>query len=447
MSNSERGRVASAAVPTTGAQIRRILLASLIGTSIEWYDFFIFGIASTVVFNDLFFPKFDPLTGTLLAFGVFGSGYLARPLGAVVFGHMGDRVGRKSTLVITLCIMGGGTFAMGLLPAYSAIGVGAPILLVTLRLVQGLAVGGEWGGAALIAVEHAPHRKRGLYGSVANMGSPLGFIIGTAAFSVVLLLPEDQLMSWGWRIPFLASALLLAVGMYIRLRITEPPEFERISSERSQVRMPILQVLRHPKNVFLTALLLCGQGLPAAVYAFFASTYIVEHLGLPGSVGTIGVLIASAVGLVILPTSAALSDRFGRRRVYLAGAIYSAIIALPAFWLIDTRVPAVIWLALVLGLSLGTYTLYGPMAAYFAELFGTHTRYTGVSLGYQLGGAIFNGFGPMLATALLVVSDGAVWPVAVLVMVAALVSAVAATMTPKQSGKDEPAEPTVSAHA
>ncbi len=416
--------------PSQQRKIRQTLLASLIGTSIEWYDFFIFGIASTVVLNKLFFPQFEPLVGTLIALSVFGSAYLARPIGAIVFGHLGDRLGRKSTLVITLSLMGCGTFLIGLLPTYSAIGITAPFLLVALRLGQGLAVGGEWGGAALIAVEHAPHGKRGIYGSVANMGSPLGFILGTGVFTLVLMLPDEALLTWGWRVPFLASALLLAIGMYIRFRIDEPPEFDRIASTHTQARLPIIEVLRRPKNVLLAVLLLCGQALPSSIYGFFASTYIVQELKLPASVGTTGVMIASVLGLIILPISATLSDRFGRRRIYILGAIYSAIVALPVFWLFDTRQPTMIWLAFVLGLAIGTYTLYGPMVAYFAELFGTRTRYTGISLGYQLGASVFSGFGPMFATALLVWSGGASWPIAVLIMAAAAVSALAASLTP-----------------
>lgn len=428
--------------PSQQRKIRQTLFASLIGTSIEWYDFFIFGIASTVVLNKLFFPQFEPLVGTLIALSVFGSAYLARPIGAIVFGHLGDRLGRKSTLVITLSLMGGGTFLIGLLPTYSAIGITAPFLLVALRLGQGLAVGGEWGGAALIAVEHAPRDKRGIYGSVANMGSPLGFILGTGVFTLVLMLPDEALLSWGWRVPFLGSVLLLAIGMYIRFQIDEPPEFDRIASTHTQARLPIIEVLRRPKNVLLAVLLLCGQALPSSIYGFFASTYIVQELKLPGSVGTTGVMIASVLGLIILPTSAMLSDRFGRRRIYIIGAIYSAIVALPVFWLFDTRQPIMIWLAFILGLAIGTYTLYGPMVAYFAELFGTRTRYTGVSLGYQLGASVFSGFGPMFATTLLVWSGGASWPIAVLIMAAAAVSALAASLTPveRQSRRSELAE-------
>ncbi len=413
------------AVEPGASGMRRILFASFIGTTIEWYDFFLFGVSSAVVFNKIFFPKSEPLVGTLIAFAIFGAGYVARPVGGVLFGHMGDRVGRKATLVSTLVIMAVSTFLMGVLPTYAAVGVLAPILLVLLRLLQGLAVGGEWAGAVLIAVENSPGHRRGLYGSVAIMGAPAGFLLATAVSSVVFLLPQDQLLGWGWRIPFLLSVVLLVVGLFVRMRVLESPVFRSALHETRAPRFPVADVVRHPKNVVLGALLRCIEGVPSSIYAFAAATFVVQQLLLPASVGTAGVAIASVVALFVVPLAAAASDRFGRRRVYMVAAGYSAVVAFPVFWLMETRSTAAIWIALVFGFGVGVHAVYGPMAAYYAELFGTFTRYTGASLGYQLGGAVFTGFSPLAATALLAWSGGEPWPVAGLIMIAAVVSIVA----------------------
>jgi len=413
--------------------MRTVAFASFIGTAIEWYDFFLYGTAAAVVFGPLFFPEFDPLVGTLVAFGTFAVGYFARPFGGVIFGHFGDRVGRKSMLVLTLVLMGVATFLVGLLPTYGQVGIWAPLALLTLRIVQGIAVGGEWGGAVLMAVEHAPEDKRGFYGSFPHMGAPAGLLLSTGVFSLFATLPSEQFLAWGWRVPFLFSMLLLVVGLFIRLRIVESPAFARLKESQAQARMPILDVIRAPRNVLLIVALRFVESGSSSIFAFFASTYVVQQLGLPASVGLVGVTIAAAVGLVTVPLSGALSDRFGRRVVYAAAAVYLALVAFPVFWLMNTREPTLIWLALVVGLSLGSYMTYGPMAALFSELFNTRVRYTGASLGYQLGGAIATGLAPLVATTLLAAFGGASWTVSLFIVVLALVSLAAILLVPETS--------------
>ncbi|MEJ8278109.1 MFS transporter [Pseudonocardia spirodelae] len=413
----------------TGTEnMRRVATASFLGSAIEWYDFFLFGTAAALVFNTLFFPGSDPLSGTLLAFATFGVGFLARPLGGIVAGHLGDRIGRKKTLVATLLLMGGATALIGLLPTAESIGVWAPVLLVVLRLAQGLGVGGEWGGAALITVEHSPAHRRGFYGSFPQLGVPAGLLLATAAFALVSTLPEDQLLSWGWRVPFLASIALVAVGLFIRMRISEPPVFEQ-AREAGPVTLPVLTVLREfPRQVLLSAGIRFADNVLYYVCATFALTYVATELGLPRSLALTGVLIASAVELVTMPLFGALSDRIGRRPVVAGGAVLTVLAALPFFWLLDTGSPAAIVLAMVVTISVAHAATFAPLAAWFAEMFGTGVRYSGVSVGFQLGSLLSGAPTPLLATALLAWSGGAPWPVAAMIGVAGLVTLVCAVL-------------------
>ena len=387
-------------VPETS--IRKVALASFIGTAIEWYDYFLYGTAAALVFNQLFFPDFSPLAGTLASFATFAVGFFARPVGGVVFGHFGDRIGRKTMLVLTLLIMGVATFLIGLLPTYETLGVWAPILLVVLRIFQGFGVGGEWGGAVLMAVEHSPRGRRGFYGSWPQMGVPAGLLLGTLAVYLFALLPEEQFLAWGWRVPFLLSIVLVGVGLYIRLAIAESPAFRQVQESNTTAPMPIIDVLRtYPKAVLIAMGLRVAENGSFYVFSVFVLAYVTEQLGLSNSLVLAGVMIASAIELFAIPFYGALSDRVGRKPVYLGGAVFSLLFALPFFWLVNTEVTVLIWLAIVLALVGGHAAMYGPQASFFSELFGTRVRYSGASLGYQLASVFAGGLAPFIATALL----------------------------------------------
>ena len=381
------------------SSIRQVAVASFIGTAIEWYDFFLYGTAAALIFPALFFPEAAPLQGTLLAFSTYAVGFAARPLGGIVFGHYGDRIGRKAMLVLSLLIMGIATALIGVLPTFESIGVMAPILLVTLRFLQGIGVGGEWGGAVLMAVEHSPEGRRGFYGSWPQMGVPAGLLLANVVFLITSsTLPE----SWGWRVPFLLSLVLVGVGLFIRLRILESPAFQQVKESGTEAQMPIIDVVRtHPKNVLLAMGMRVAENGTFYIITAFVLTYVVEELGLEQNTGLTGVIIASLIGLFTIPFFGSLSDRVGRRPLYMFGAVFSLLFAFPFFWLLNTEVAPLIWLAIVLGVNIGHDTMYGPQAAYFSELFGTRVRYSGASLGYQLASVFAGGFAPLISVALL----------------------------------------------
>lgn len=407
------------------SSMRKVVTASLLGSIMEWYDFFLFGTAAALVLNELFFPNFSPLAGTLAAFATFGVGFVMRPVGAVIFGHFGDRIGRKSVLVLTLLIMGIATTLIGLLPTYSAIGIWAPILLVVLRLFQGLGIGGEWGGAALMTVEHSPRDRRGFYGSLPQIGTPLGLLLSTGVFAIVSSLPEEQFLSWGWRVPFLVSILLLAVGLYIRLSIVETPAFERLKDTQTEARLPLLELVRNnPKNMLLSF----GARLTDAgtfnVINVFGIGYATEQLGLSQNVMLSGFVIASAIEVVLIPIFGALSDRIGRRPVYMAGVIFSGTFIYLYFLMLSTGSTILAYVAIILALAVGTGLMFSLMPSFFSELFGTNTRYTGISLAYQASSLVVAAPTPALATALVIWAGGSWWPVAVYLTVIASISAV-----------------------
>ncbi|BCU80829.1 MFS transporter [Polycladomyces abyssicola] len=405
-------------------------LSSFIGTAIEWYDFFLYGTAAALVFPQLFFPESDPLTGTLQAFATFTLGFVARPFGGIIFGHYGDKIGRKSMLIVTLMIMGIATALIGLLPTYESIGVWAPILLIVLRLLQGIGVGGEWGGAALMSVEHAPKGKRGFYGSWTQMGVPGGLLLSTAVFTMFSSLPEEQFLTWGWRIPFLVSFLLIGVGLFIRLRVMETPAFQKVKETGTEARLPILEVLKaQPKQVLQAMGARFAENGTFYIFSVFVLTYATEQLGMPKSMVLNGVTIATALEFIAVPLFGALSDRIGRRPVYMAGAAFTALFAFPFFWLLDTKSTFFTWLAIVIALALGHAAMYGPQAAFLSELFGTRVRYSGVSIGYQLASVFAGGLAPLIATSLMAWAGGKPWAVAVYLIFMCLVTLISVYWT------------------
>jgi metabolite-proton symporter len=382
--------------------VRIVALASLIGTTIEWYDFFLYGTAAALVFNRLFFPNTDPLTGTLLAFGTYAVGFVARPVGGIIIGHYGDKIGRKSMLVLTLVIMGVATFFIGLLPTYDQIGVWAPIALVVLRLAQGFGVGGEWGGAVLMAVEHAPPGKRGFYGSWPQIGVPAGLLLANAVFFFFSGLPEEQFLAWGWRVPFLLSIFLVFVGLVIRVRILETPAFARIKETSAEARQPIVEVIRrYPKQVLLAMGARFAENGGFYIYSVFVITYATQLVKIDQQTVLYGILIGAGLELLAIPFFGALSDRVGRRPVYLFGAIVTAVFAYPFFWLIDSGSTAALWSAIAIAFVLSHAAMYAPQAAFLSELFGTRVRYSGASLGAQLASVFAGALAPLIATALL----------------------------------------------
>jgi metabolite-proton symporter len=383
-------------------QLSRVVLASFIGTTIEWYDFFLYGTAAALVFNRLFFPTLDPVAGTLSAYGTFAVGFVARPLGGAIFGHYGDRRGRKTMLVWSLVIMGVATALIGVTPTYARAGIWSPALLIALRFVQGIGVGGEWGGAVLLAVEHSGGSRRGLHGSWPQMGVPAGLLLSTGVFAALSsALGEKAFLAWGWRVPFLVSVLLIGVGLFVRLRIVETPAFAQLKEAGRESHVPLLDVFReHPREIVIGMGMRFAQNVLFYIYTVFVLSYGEKTLGYPRGVLLRGVMLTSVIGLVTTPFWSHLSDRVGRRPVYFTGAVVSAAMALPFFWLIE-RGPGFVALALVLALNVGHDMMYGPMAACLSELFGTHVRYTGASLVYQLTSVFSGGLAPFFATLLL----------------------------------------------
>src|ERR671921_2880664 len=383
------------------SSIRKVVVSSFIGTTIEWYDYFIYGTAAALVFPALFFPDFSEFAGTLLSFSTFAVGFAARPLGGVIFGHFGDKIGRKAMLVTTLMIMGVATLLVGCLPTFDQIGVWAPILLVVLRLTQGLGLGGEWGGAVVMSVEHSPPEQRGLNGSWPQMGAPAGLVLATGVFAAVSAIPGDAFEVWGWRIPFLLSIILIAVGLFIRLRIYESPAFSQVRESGTEARMPIVDVLRtYPKNVAIGV----GSriGIDAAFYilAFYSLDHIATNLGLSENIGLIGVTVAALIEIFTIPLFASLSDRVGRKPLLLASSAFLGVWVFPFFWLLNTKSTALIVVAIVIGLALGHAAVYGVQASFYAELFGTRVRYSGASFSYQISGIFGGALAPIIATAL-----------------------------------------------
>lgn len=414
------------------ASHRRVMMASAVGSALEWYDFFIYGTAAALVFSELFFPKFDSNTGLLLSFATFGVGFFARPFGGMLFGHLGDRIGRKPVLVITLMLVGVGTFLIGLLPTYDSVGIWAPIMLIALRLIQGFGAGAEYGGAVILAVEHAPPGKRGLFGSFAAIGVNIGLLLATGVFAIVSALPREDFLTWGWRIPFLLSIVLIAFGFYIRSKVSETPVFSEISAKSKAARSPVKDAfIKHPREFLVVIGARLAENGLGYLYPVFTLSYMTKQLNLPKPMVLNGIMLAYALSLITVPLFSALSDRIGRRPVYGGAAIFSALFAYPFFLMVGTGSQPVIWLALILAISIGNSGMFGPQASYFAELFGAKLRYSGFATARELGSILAGGPAPALATWLLIQGNNQPWLVAAYMVTLALLTAIAIYFGPE----------------
>ena len=403
--------------------VRRVVFASVLGATIEWYDFFLYGVVAGIVFNKLFFPVNDPVISILLAYTTFAVGFVARPLGGVVFGHFGDRIGRKSMLVLTLMIMGVATVLIGLLPTYQQIGIAAPILLLVLRVLQGIGLGGEWGGAVLMAYEYAPPEQRGYYASLPQVGLSIGLCLSSGVVALMSSLPEADFLSWGWRVGFLLSILLVAVGLYVRLRIMETPEFRHVKARGAEARIPFLDMARrYPRNILLGMGARFIDGVFFNIFAVFSIAYLAGFVKVPRTTALWAVSVAAFTMIFFIPLFGRLSDRLGRPRTYAIGALLLALATFPAFWLMASGGAVAIFLAQIVAFGIIYAMCYGPEAALFSDLFDARVRYTGISFVYQFSGIFSSGLTPIVATWLLAADDGRPWYICGYVVFAALVS-------------------------
>lgn len=410
---------------------RWVLYSATIGSAIEWYDFYVFGTAAALVFGRLFFPSSNPFVATMSSLLTFAVGSFARPIGSVLFGHFGDRIGRKSMLLLTLFLMGVPTALIGALPTYAAIGIWAPILLVCLRILQGLAIGGEWGGAVLMAVEHATHEKRSIFGSIPQMGTPAGVLLSVGAFALASKIPEDDFLAWGWRIPFLASIVLVVFGMLVRWRITESPEFETAKFDGKIHRVPVVELIKQKsKSVLLTAGGKIGEVTMFFLVTVFLLSYATGVLKLPRSDVLNIVVAGAAVSMIMMPIWGYVGDRVGPKTIYLVGAVLLALSAVPMFLLFETR--SLLWMAVGVIVPFGIIypMMYGPQPSLYSAQFPPELRYSGISLGVNLAGAFAGGIAPIVATTL-VASQGNAIAVGIYLAGAAVVSTIAVSLMKK----------------
>ena len=422
------------------AQLRKAVIASTIGTAIEWYDFFLYGTAAGLVFGKLFFPNQDPLSATLLAFGTYFIGFIARPVGAAIFGHYGDRIGRKATLIATLLFMGIATFLVAFVPTYSSIGIWGAIILTVLRALQGIGVGGEWGGSVLLAMEWSrTHGQRGLVASWPQFGVPCGLLLSTIAVAIFSAISGDQFATWGWRLPFALSIVLVGVGLWIRLGILETPVFQKLLDEDKVEKAPILEVIKkQPKEIILSALLRMSEQAPFYIFTAFVFAYAVGTLKMDRNFILIAVMVAACVEFITIPLAGHISDRIGRRKMFLIGAAVTGLFGFLYFGMIDTAIPSAVFIAIVLSL-IPHGMQYGPEAALIAEFFTPRLRYSGSSLGYQLASIIAGGPSPLIATALFAAYHSG-YAIAIFIAACAVISLVAAAFMPDYTGKDISAE-------
>jgi len=405
---------------------KKVLIASLVGSSIEWFDYFLYGTVAALVFNHLFFHSEDPVVGLMLAYATFALSFFIRPLGGILFSHIGDRIGRKKTLVLTLTLMGGGTVLMGLLPTYESIGVAAPILLIILRLIQGLGLGGEWGGALLLAVEYAPKEKRGLFGSIPQMGVTIGLLLGTVSMSIMTLLPDDQFMSWGWRVPFILSALLVIFGLWIRKGIDETPSFKKALEKNEIVKVPFVETMKtHWKEVIIAVGAKVVETAPFYIFGTFIVSYATNQLGYSNTETLNAVTIATIVTTILIPIMGRLSDKIGRKRLYVGGTLLMILYAFPYFWILHLDSAIAVIIATVVGLGIIWAPITAVLGTMFSEIFKSNVRYTGISLGYQIGAAVAGGTAPLIATALLNEFNNSYVPVALYIILTSVISLIA----------------------
>ncbi len=435
----EAGRASSVDEAGRKRQIRLAAVASVVGTSIEWYDFFLYGTAAAIVFPAVFFPASSSYAGTLESFATYAVGFAARPVGAAIFGHWGDRIGRKATLIITLLMMGLASALVGVLPGTATIGIAAPILLVVLRILQGLAVGGEWSGSVLLSMEWGKQRRRGLMASWPQMGVPIGLLLGTGMMTAIALAAPDAFKAWAWRIPFLASLVLVAIGLWVRLKVLETPLFAELVKKRTVAKAPVLDVLRrYPKEIVLSALLRMSEQAPFYIYTAFALAYVKDHLHKGTGVGLAAVTVGGALELILIPTFGNLSDRLGRRRVYATGAILMGVAAFPFFLLLNTATVGLIILGTAL-IAIPHAMQYGPQSSYIAENFPTGLAYAGSGLGYQAASLIAGGPAPLLATWMLAAFG---WPaISVYIIACVILTLIAVVLLPDRSKADVAAMP------
>jgi MFS family permease len=422
------------------AQLRKAVIASTVGTAIEWYDFFLYGTAAGLVFGKLYFPNQEPLTATLLAFATYFIGFLARPVGAAIFGHYGDRIGRKATLIATLLCMGLATFAIAFVPTYSSIGIWGAVILTVLRAIQGIGVGGEWGGSVLLAMEWSrTHGQRGLVASWPQFGVPCGLLLANLAILAFSSWAGADFLTWGWRVPFALSIVLVGVGLWIRLGILETPVFQKLLDTDKIEKAPILEVIKkQPKEIILSALLRMSEQAPFYVFTAFIFAYAVGTLKMDRNFILTAVMVAACISFFSIPLSGHISDKIGRKKMYLIGVVVMGLFGFLYFGMVDTATPMLVFIAIVLSL-IPHDMQYGPQAALIAESFTPRLRYSGASLGYQLASIIAGGPAPLIATALFAAYHTG-YAIAIYIAACAVISLVSASMMPDYTGKDVSAE-------
>lgn len=418
--------------------MRKILIASLTGSVIEWFDFFLYGTVAALVFNKIFFVNDDPAIGLLLSYASFALTFFIRPFGGILFSHIGDRIGRKKTLVLTLSLMGIATMAIGLLPSYHTIGLWAPVLLIFFRLLQGIGIGGEWGGALLLAVEYAPKNRRGFFGSVPQVGIPVGMVLGTLVLSLMTLLPDEDFMSWGWRIPFILSALLVVLGLWIRNGIDETPVFKEVQKEGKVPKLPVLDTFRYYwREVLIAVGAKFVETAPFYIFSTFIVSYATITLGFSKTVTLTAVMVASVITSLLIPIMGGISDKVGRKKVYVIGTIVMIAYIFPYFWMIHQGSVALLITATIIGLGVIWAPITAVLGTFFSEIFAPEIRYTGVTLGYQIGAALAGGTAPLIAVAFLSYFDSYV-PIAIYIMLTGVISLVAiACAKNKQTSFDQ----------
>ncbi|MBM7703527.1 MFS transporter [Metabacillus iocasae] len=422
---------------------KKALIASLIGSSIEWYDYFLYGTVAALVFSKLYFPAEDETVGLMLAYASFAIPFFIRPLGGVIFSHIGDKIGRKKTLVMTLSLMGIATVLIGLLPSYETIGIWAPILLIVLRLIQGLGIGGEWGGALLLAVEYAPKKERGFFGSIPQMGVTIGMLLGTLSISLMTLLPDEAFLAWGWRVPFILSALLVFLGLWIRNGLDETPAFKEAKETGNISKMPLVDTFKyHWRSVLIAVGAKVVETAPFYIFSTFIISYATGTLGFERSQALNAVTIATLITTIMIPFMGKWSDKVGRKPLYIGGTIAMILYAFPYFYLLSLN--SVFWLtvATIIGLGIIWAPITAILGTMFSEIFATNVRYTGVTVGYQIGAAVAGGTAPLIATALLSTYNNSSVPVAIYIIATGLISLVAIMFTRETKHVEEPKDQT-----